>query len=103
VKIIVTDCLGAVVADLNPRVWLTKIDSTPDQAVNEVVSSSAADTGNQMRFAGPHYIYNLSTKLSQFCPASMCSSGGDLTAGTYELKVTDPRIAPVVTQLDFRN
>src|SRR5205823_1785209 len=105
VKLRVTDCNGASVSTLKPNVDLTKIDSTPDAQVNEVVSSSGADVGDDMRYDGssipPQYIYNLSTKLSQFCPSSMCNNG-NLTQGTYELKVSDPTFAPVVAQLDLR-
>jgi len=105
VKLRVTDCNGVSVGTLKPDVDLKKIDSSPEANVNEVVSSSAADTGSDMRYDAtsipPQYIYNLSTKLSQFCPATMCANG-NLTQGTYELKVSDATFAPVVVQLDLR-
>jgi hypothetical protein len=70
--------------------------------VNELISSSAADSGT-MRFAGGdgHYIYNLSTKKSQFCPSSACQNG-DLTQGTFRLRVTDPGIQAVEALIDLR-
>ncbi|MFL6037887.1 MAG: PxKF domain-containing protein, partial [Gaiellaceae bacterium] len=102
-KIKVTDCNGTSVSTLHPDVDLKKTDSTPENPVNEVVSSSAADTGDDMRYdaGAPQYIYNLSTKRSQFCPSSVCSNG-DLTAGTYEVKVSDPTFAPIVKSIDLR-
>ena len=45
-------------------------------------ASSTGDTG--MRYSGGQYIFNLSTKRSQF------AGGQDLTAGTYHLWVTGP-------------
>jgi len=107
VKLAVTDCNGAPVGTLAPDVDLIKVDSTPAQSVNEVVSSSAADSGDDMRYDAtgtpPKYIYNLSTKRSQFCTASNpACAGPDLTAGTYELKVTDPTFSPITVRFDLR-
>ncbi len=58
----------------------------PDSPVNQLVSSSGADSGTTMRPDGQQYIYNLSTKNSQFSP------GVALTIGQYELRITAPEI-----------
>ena len=95
-KIRVTDCHGNPVATLTPQVALAKV-GPGDGTVNELVSSSAADTGTTMRYAGDsQYIFNLSTKLSQF------NAGQDLTAGRYRLTITAPSLAPVVVYFDLR-
>lgn len=105
VKIQVLDCAGALVTTLVPDIDLTRLDTTPDGTVNEVVSSSAADSGDDMRWADDHYHYNLSTKRSQFCPSSSCS-GGDLTSGTYRITVSDSAandaFAPVSVLISLR-
>jgi hypothetical protein len=101
VKARITDCNGNTVTTLAPEVKLTKVDPSPDVPVNELISSSAADTGTTMRLADGFYIYNLSTKRSQFCPSSACSNG-DLTQGTYRLRATDPTIATVEAFFDLR-
>jgi hypothetical protein len=106
-KVAIRDCAGTLVTKLAPSVGLRRLDTTPDGAVNEVVSTSAADTGNLMRFTEDKYLYNLSTKRSQFCTTgvTMCS-GSDLTAGTYEVKITDSAtndtFAPVVQRVNLR-
>ena len=51
------------------------------------------DTG--MRYTGGQYLFNLSTKRSQF------AGGQDLTAGTYHLWVTGP-IAATDAVIDLR-
>jgi hypothetical protein len=107
VKIVVRDCAGDRVSTLSPQVGLTRIDTTPDHQVNEVVSSSAADSGTTMRWSTDQYIYNLSTKRSQFCQTgtAFCTNG-DLTAGTYRVRVTDAAtndaFAPVAGQFHIR-
>ncbi len=97
VKIRVTDCSGAYVTTLAPKVGLKKI-ATSTASVNEVTSSSAADTGNVMRWdaEGSQYIFNLSTKLSQF------NAGQDLTEGTYTLTVTDPSFTTISVNFKIR-
>ena len=105
VKIRIINCYGTLISTLNPMVSLTKVDGTVDVPVNEVVSSSAPDTGIYMRWSedGPNYIYNLSTKRSQFCPAlGPACNAGDLTQGTYRVTVSDPTITPVSALLDLR-
>jgi hypothetical protein len=84
VKAVFTDCEGSLPAT-NPTVHLSKISNglNGDEVVESLVSSSAADTGNQMRYSteGEQYIFNLSTKKSQF------NGGKDLTEGRYRLTV----------------
>ena len=97
VKIRATDCAsGGAVNTLAPMITLTMID-VGGGAVNEVVSSSAADDGVTMRSAGDgQYIFNLSTKRSQF------NAGQDLVAGRYELRISEPSFAEVVVQFSIR-
>ena len=98
VKISVTDCAtGAAVDTLAPNIALVLLG--PGGApVNEVVSSSAADVGTTMRSAGSgKYIFNLSTKRSQF------SVGQDLIPGTYQLTISNSgQFTDVVVQFDIR-
>jgi hypothetical protein len=106
-KIVVTDCDGALVTNLSPDVDLTKVDTSPEGAVNEVESSSAADDGDNMRWSTAMYIYNLSSKRSEFCASgSLMCSDGDLTPGTYAVTIKDPasndRFAPETTKLGLR-
>lgn len=103
VKTRIVDCEGLGAAGRAPEVRLFKIDSTPSGEVNEVVSSSAADVGRTMRDQGDgQYHYNLSTKLSQFCPSGACSNG-NLTPGTYELRVVQSGLATQVVRFDLRS
>ncbi len=95
VKLQIFDCNGDQVTTLSPTVHLRKIGSA-DGSVNEVISSSAADSGNTMRHIGDAYMFNLSTKRSQF------NAGQDLTQGRYELRVKHPLIADAVVQFDLR-
>jgi hypothetical protein len=85
VKITVKDCSGNLVSTLRPALSLTKTGLNSGD-VNEPVSSSSADSGNTMRWdpTTNQYIFNLSTKHSQF------NAGGDLTAGHYVLTISDP-------------
>jgi hypothetical protein len=62
VKIAIKDCDGTVASGLTPRITLDKLLPTPPPGVDEVVSTSAADTGNIMRFSDGIYIYNLATR-----------------------------------------
>ncbi|MGY1723244.1 PxKF domain-containing protein [Blastococcus sp. SYSU DS0533] len=96
VKITVTGCDGAAVGNLTPAVNLVQGDTTPDVAVNEAVITEVATNGKLMRWDGSQYIYNLSTKLSQFTNAA-------LTQGTYTVSVSDPSFAaPVKAAFDLR-
>jgi hypothetical protein len=97
VKITVTGCDGPLpVSNLTPTVNLEQGDKTADGAVNEPVITETATNGKQMRWSDTHYIYNLSTKLSQF-------TGAALTAGTYTVSVSDPSFAtPVKAVFDLR-
>ena len=84
VKIQFTDCDGNAVDSLAPVIDLVKTDPTPDGTVNEAPPAASADFGNVMRWSadGQQYIFNLSTKRSQFSPTS------DLVAGTYRLRIS---------------
>lgn len=95
VKLRITDCAGATVGTVRPKVSLRKL-LVNSGTVNEVVSTSAADTGSIMRFDGTQNIYNLSTKNSEF------NAGQSLTQGRYELTLSDPTIKSVVVQFDLR-
>lgn len=98
VKISVTDCGGAGVTTLTPTVTITRLDSQPDGSVNESGADSVATNGLAMRWdaTAGHYIYNLSTKLSQ-------QYGAALTAGTYRIAVSDPTFfAPSTAVVDLR-
>lgn len=83
VKVTITDCFGFPVNSLAPTIGLVYLGAT-QQPVNEVVSTSAADSGNTMRWTGSQYMFNLSTKLSQF------NQGSDLPPGRYQLSVQSP-------------
>jgi hypothetical protein len=92
VKITVTGCDGVTqVSTLTPRVSLTKLDPTADVEVNEVLSTSTPTSGTTMRWSDTQYIYNLSTKNSQF------HAGAALTSGTYRVSVSDDTFAAPVT------
>ena len=98
VKIRVEDCVsGAGVNTLAPAISLVLLD-LGGSPVNEVVSSSAADEGTTMRSAGDgQYIFNLSTKLSQF------NAGQDLRSGVYQLTIASPGdFADIVVQFSIR-
>lgn len=96
VKITVTGCDGAPVSTLTPTVNLQRTDGTADFAVNEPEVTEVATNGKQMRWSDDTYIYNLSTKLSQF-------TGAQLDPGTYGLSVSDPTFAtPVRATFDLR-
>jgi hypothetical protein len=66
VKVKVTDCNGSPVGTLTLKItWQLLSSGTPTGGVNEPYSTSAADTGNTMRFTGTpdnQYIFNLATK-----------------------------------------
>jgi PKD repeat protein len=87
VKISVVDCTGLPVSNLAPRVGLS-LSGSSDGNVNEVVSSSSADTGSTMRWNGDSYIFNLSTKQSQF------NTGADLVPGQYILNISGKNVQP---------
>ena len=98
VKIRITDCVsGAGVNTLSPNISLELID-LGGGVVNELISSSAADNGTTMRSAGDgQYIFNLSTKRSQF------NAGQDLRAGLYQLTISSPaEFADVVAKFAIR-
>ena len=87
VKLRLSDCTGAPVDGVDLHVHLAMGGS----AVAETATNG--DTG--MRYTGGQYLFNLSTKRSQF------AGGQDLTAGTYHLWVTGP-IAETDAVVDLR-
>jgi hypothetical protein len=96
VKIRVTDSSGAPVHTLVPQVALVKIANAGGN-VNVLASSSAADIGSTMRSTGDgNYVFNLSTKRSQF------NLGSDLTDGAYRLTITDATFTAVVAEFSLR-
>lgn len=84
VKITVTDCDGQAVSTLAPAVSLVKLDSNPDGTITETAVTATPTNGTTMRWSDTQYIYNLSSKNSQFASLS-----GALTAGTYKVTVAD--------------
>jgi hypothetical protein len=66
VKVRVTDCNNLPVGSLTLKVtWQLLTGGTPGGDVNEPTSTSAADTGNTMRFVGApdnQYIFNLASR-----------------------------------------
>jgi hypothetical protein len=96
VKITVTDCSGASITTLTPTVQLLKVDNVPDGSANEAGIAEIPTNGKSMRWNGTQYIYNLSTKNSQFT----VNGSTTLTKGSYKLYVTDPSffggIGPIV-------
>ena len=98
VKLKVTDCIGTPVGGLTLTVHMAQTDPTA-LGVNELISSSSADSGTTMRFTGSpdnQYIFNLSTKRSQF------NAGQDLTGGTYHVWITGDSIAEVDAYFDAK-
>jgi VCBS repeat-containing protein len=99
-KIRVTDCAGTPVSGLVLTVKLQKLDNS-GTPVNETVVDGVPDVGNTMRFSGSpdnQYIYNLSTKRSQLASPP----GGDLTAGSYRVTVSNPSIATATADFDTK-
>ena len=97
-KIRVTDCVTQAAVDgVAPVVELSSLGEDGSLSpVNEVISSSAADQGVTMRPAGNgQYIFNLSTKRSQFSPNS------DLTPGRYQVRILG-EFEDVVVQFTLR-
>lgn len=96
VKITVVDCGNVQVTSLTPTVNLAQGDNTADIAVNETVISEVATNGKLMRWSTDKYIYNLSTKNSQF------NGGAALTPGTYTVSVSDASFyAPIKIAAPF--
>jgi hypothetical protein len=96
VKITVTGCDGAAVTSLTPAVNLEQNDTSATASVNEPAVAEVATNGKLMRWDGTQYIYNLSTKLSQF-------TGAALTQGTWTVSVNDASFAaPVKAAFDLR-
>lgn len=96
-KIVLSGCYGTSPDQVAPVVALRRLDTAPDGAVNEVLSTGSANEGTTMRYDGSGHAYNLSTKRSQFCSSSSSyCTNGDLTAGTYEVTITAAELATPV-------
>lgn len=95
-KITVSDCAGQQVTTLTPAVSLYKLDSNTDGTINETQVNEVPTNGKNMRWSDTLYIYNLSSKLSQFTNAP-------LTAGTYKVVIDDASFfAPVSATFDLK-
>ncbi len=97
VKITVLGCDGQQVTSLTPAVNLEMKDTTADVAVNEGSITEVATNGKLMRWSTDKYIYNLSSKASQF------HDGAALPQGTWTVSVNDGSFqAPVKAAFDAR-
>jgi len=92
VKIKVQDCDGSYPSTLAPRIFIQKMNgSVPEDGELEPYSTSAADSGNTMRFTGApdfQYIYNLATKSFSSDPTSTWQLIGRIPATGQEIKTT---------------
>jgi hypothetical protein len=94
VKIRVTDCNGTSVSGLTLNVSVKKVSPNTPSGIDETVTStSAADTGTQMRYdsVAQQYIYNLATK-------TLCD---DPTA-TYTIKVSGAAITAATATIGLK-
>lgn len=82
VKIVVKGCDGGLVTNLQPQVKLFQVDTSGDVPINEVTSTSTPTSGTTMRWSDTQYIYNLSTKISQF-------TGMAISPGTFKVTIED--------------
>jgi len=90
VKIDVLDCHGNPVLNRALTVWLVSGVSAEDIAdgtnLTEGTSVSSADTGNQMRIADGHYMFNLATKgLATGAPFTIIVRDTALPAGSQNI------------------
>lgn len=92
-----TDCNGNNVTNLAPGVSLLKLDNS-SVPVNGPAIIEVPTKGKNMRWDGWQYIYNFSTKNSQFSSPV----GAPLTTGTYRLAVTDPSFGSVVVTFNLK-
>jgi hypothetical protein len=97
VRLSVYNAAGKPVDGLAPQIALAMIAPAAGD-VNEVLMSGNADTGTTLRGLGSGaYIFNLSTKRSQF------NAGQDLVAGRYRLTISEPSFtAPVIVEFGLR-
>ena len=93
VKVRITDCSGNPVPGLAPTVGYSLNNAgTPSTDINEsVFSTSAADTGNTMRYdaTGEQYIYNFNSK-------SLADA-----AATYFMRVSESHSTPSPATMKF--
>jgi hypothetical protein len=97
VKLHLSDCNGLSVTNAVLTVHLERLD-TSALPVSELVSSSAADDGTLMRYdaSGQLYIFNMSTKRSQF------AGDQDLTSGSYRVWITGSTVGTVEAFFDAK-
>lgn len=62
VKVEITDCGGSHPSNLDVRIGYSVSAGNTPPGTDEPISSGAANTGNQLRFSDPLYIFNLATK-----------------------------------------
>lgn len=98
VKITITGCDdGQAVSTLTPTVSLVRVDTTVENVVTETAVTATPTNGTAMRWSDTQYIYNLSTKASQFPNLTA------LTQGTYKVTVDDGSFAaPVTATFDLK-
>lgn len=97
VKITVMGCDGNQVTTLSPAVHLEQNDTTADVALNETSITEVATNGKSMGWSTDKYIYNLSSKASQF------HNGTALTTGTYTVSANHATFEkPVKAAFDAR-
>jgi hypothetical protein len=90
VKVDVLDCHGIPVLNRTLQVWLVSGTSPEDIAAGENLtegtSVSSADSGNQMRIADGHYMFNLATKgLKTGVPFTIIIKDLDPILGTQNI------------------
>jgi hypothetical protein len=90
VKVDVLDCHGTPVLNRTLQVWLvsgvTAADIANGENLTEGTSVSSADTGNQMRIADGHYMFNLATKgLKAGVPFTIIIKDIDPILGTQNI------------------
>lgn len=96
VKITVMGCDGNAATGLTPTVNVALLDLQAETPVNESLVTEVATNGKVMRWSTDQYVYNLSTKLSQF-------TGATLASGTHMIQVSDPSFQKSVNaQFDAR-
>jgi len=92
VKVEVKDCDGSHPSNLTLKVmWSVNLTSTPP-GEGEAASTSAADSGNTMRFSDPIYIFNLASKSVTSDSSSGVKLFVSLMNGTKVMQSTSAQI-----------
>ena len=92
VKVEVMDCNGSHPSNLVLKLTTTVTASTTPPGEDEVASTSAADSGNQMRFSDPLYIFNLASKSVTTDPSSSARLFVSLMNGSTPVQNTNALI-----------